>query len=139
MIDPNKSHAVASQLHNDMLFHKINDALLRACAEVHSGDQEEGKAIVRALFEVFAKRGICLVGEEDYANLHKSLSRTARNRDMWKAQVDRQAKKISEMRKALKPFADEAENWFEMGDTRPIIDTLGITVGDLRSAREAAQ
>lgn len=137
MSAPNKAHAVASLLHNDMLFHKVSEALLAACSEVHSGNREEGLAIIRSFFDTLSKCRICLVREEDYANLHKSLSRTRRNRDMWKAQVDRQSEKIGKMRQALKPFADEAENWIEMGATRPILDTLGITVGDLREAAEA--
>lgn len=53
--------------------------------------------------------------------------------------VEKAHGRISELEAALKPFADEAENWIEMGDTRPVIDTLGITVGHLRNAAKAIQ
>lgn len=42
------------------------------------------------------------------------------------------------LRKALEPFAKEADEWEEMGDTRPVIgDDSPVTVGDLRRARSA--
>ena len=138
-MDANKAHAIASQLNNDMFFHKLSDALLRTCSEVHSGDREEGKKIVSAFFEALSDRRICLVREEDFANLHKSLSHYRRNRDMWKGQVDRQSAKIGGMRVALKPFSDEAENWEDFDQSVPVLDTLGLTVGHLRKAREASR
>jgi cytochrome c-type biogenesis protein CcmH/NrfG len=44
---------------------------------------------------------------------------------------------IQELGEALEPFAGDAENWDEMGDTRPL-ENDGIsklTVADLRRAR----
>lgn len=46
---------------------------------------------------------------------------------------------IQSLGEAIKPFAEAAEHWHEMGDTRWIGPDCEISVGDLRRARSALE
>jgi len=76
--------------------------------------------------------------EEKVATTIDDAMRTARNRDMWKGQSERQAARIAEMRAALEPFARN-EVWGHLDDLAPVTkaNEVGVKLraGDLRRAR----
>jgi len=78
----------------------------------------------------------------------EEAERTARNRDMWKGQCERQAEQLAALRAlirealaALEPFANEAKSWHQFDDDDPLVDGLHeapisfVSVGDLRRTR----
>lgn len=78
--------------------------------------------------------------EEMLATTIDEAMRTARNRDMWKGQCERQAATMTEMREALEPFA-RTEVWEHLNDVEPVTraNEVGIKIraGDVRRAHRA--